>query len=67
VIQWRKDMENAPRDGSRILLSYEGWGAAFGQWIDGYWWGDRGVTANGPLPGTPTAWASINAPEGDGV
>jgi hypothetical protein len=94
VIEWRYDMENAPRDGRMVYVKRE----YEGQIIKEGWavwgvnsadapmrqWGQGGL--GGPIPPdnayadkprwlnpdrrfsfpTPTAWASINAPEGEG-
>lgn len=69
MIQWRTDMENAPRDGTQVLIT-NGETYAVATWEDcgvELWdcgWVDMGDMGWGGMIGEqPTAWASINPPE----
>lgn len=60
MMEWQP-IETAPRDGTRVLLGYEGaadydicvWHAALGNWFNEY---------SHPVPITPTHWMPLPDP-----
>ena len=66
MIQWRYDMENAPRDGRILAIDAVRGYVAVVVYAAHEW---ECVDFSGEPMGIgfyPTAWASINAPEGEG-
>ena len=53
--EWRTDMENAPRDGEKVVVIVGG--DPIITWWDGFWQG-----YDGPLWGEPTHWKPIDTP-----
>ncbi|MFV1644956.1 hypothetical protein VWZ82_13110 [Phaeobacter sp. JH20_41] len=71
-IEWRSDMENAPRDGSDFLAWFplEGLGPSWCRCVPIYWserdsrWNFSGRAASGFSRGfQPTHWADITPPD----